>query len=173
MKIVNFVGYSGSGKTTLIEKLVEIFSASGLRVAVIKDAHHGFDMDRPGKDSFRFREAGASQVIVRSDSRWAMLSEIRSPKEKPDLKELLGYLKGTDLVLIEGFKSDPASPVRLEVWRRQGKMEDPICLQDSGIEAVITKTEDFKFAGHEVLDIDSPESIAKWIADKIGLILNL
>ena len=87
MKAIGFIGYSNSGKTTLIEKLIPIFRARGLAVSAVKNAHHGFDMDRPGKDSFRYREAGAQQVLIATGSRWALLSE--TPQRAATLDELL------------------------------------------------------------------------------------
>ena len=75
MKAIGIIGYSNTGKTTLIEKLIPLFAARGLRVAAIKNAHHGFDMDRPGKDSYRYREAGAAQVLIATSQRWALLTE--------------------------------------------------------------------------------------------------
>ena len=114
MKIFGIAGYSGSGKTTLLEKLIPQFTARGLRVSVIKHAHHGFDIDRPGKDSYRHRDAGATEVLLSCHDRWALLHERRS-EAGPTLAELLGHLSPCDLVLIEGFKQEPVP--KLEVWR--------------------------------------------------------
>ena len=83
MKVFGIAGYSGSGKTTLLEKLIPQFTARGLRVSVIKHAHHGFDIDRPGKDSFRHREAGASEVLLSCNDRWALMHELRREDEPP------------------------------------------------------------------------------------------
>jgi molybdopterin-guanine dinucleotide biosynthesis protein B len=77
MKVVGFIGYSNTGKTTLIEKLIPIFVARGLTVSTVKNAHHGFDMDRPGKDSYRYRQAGSAQVLIATAERWALLTEVR------------------------------------------------------------------------------------------------
>ncbi|HVJ60121.1 MAG TPA: molybdopterin-guanine dinucleotide biosynthesis protein B, partial [Burkholderiaceae bacterium] len=90
MKAIGIIGYSNTGKTTLIEKLIPLFTARGLRVAAIKNAHHGFDMDRPGKDSHRYREAGAAQVLIATSQRWALLTE--TPQRPATLEELLGEL---------------------------------------------------------------------------------
>lgn len=114
MKVFGIAGYSGSGKTTLIEKLLLELSARCVRVSVIKHAHHGFDIDRPGKDSFRHREAGASEVMITSGSRWALLHELREDPE-PTLSEYLKRFSPCDLVLVEGFKNE-AVP-KLEVHR--------------------------------------------------------
>jgi molybdopterin-guanine dinucleotide biosynthesis adapter protein len=101
MKAIGFIGYSNSGKTTLIEKLIPLLKARGLSVSAIKNAHHGFDMDRPGKDSFRYREAGAGQVLIATALRWAMLTE--TPQQPATLEDLLARLAPCDLVIIEGF----------------------------------------------------------------------
>lgn len=114
MKVFGIAGYSGSGKTTLLEKLLPRFTALGLRVSVIKHAHHRFDVDQPGKDSYRHREAGASEVILASSTRWVLMSELRGAPE-PSLEELLPRLSPCDLVLVEGFKKDPIP--KLEVHR--------------------------------------------------------
>ncbi len=114
MKVFGIAGWSGSGKTTLLEKLIPQFTARGLKVAVIKHAHHGFDIDRPGKDSYRHREAGASEVLLSCNDRWALLHERRETSEVT-LDELLARLAPCDLVLVEGFKQEPIP--KLEVYR--------------------------------------------------------
>ena len=115
MKVFGFAGWSGSGKTTLIEKLIPRFAASGLRVSLIKHAHHTFDVDQPGKDSYRHRHAGASEVLVTSSRRWVLMHELRGAPEPP-LEEQLARLSPCDLVIVEGFKH--ARMPKLEVWRR-------------------------------------------------------
>ncbi|MBS0446419.1 MAG: molybdopterin-guanine dinucleotide biosynthesis protein B [Proteobacteria bacterium] len=114
MKLVGFCGYSGAGKTTLIEQLVPRLRGGGARVSVIKHAHHGFDIDRPGKDTWRHREAGAYEVLVASDRRLALLREIEQPAEA-DLRALVAELSPCDWVLVEGFRHAPIP--KLEVWR--------------------------------------------------------
>jgi molybdopterin-guanine dinucleotide biosynthesis adapter protein len=114
MKIFGIAGYSGSGKTTLLEKLIPQLTARGLKVSVIKHAHHGFDIDRPGKDSHRHREAGATEVMLSCSDRWALMHERRDEAEVT-LNELIGRLSPCDLVLIEGFKQEPVP--KLEVYR--------------------------------------------------------
>ncbi len=116
-KAIGFIGYSNSGKTTLIEKLIPRFRARGLSVSAIKNAHHGFDMDRPGKDSYRYREAGAGQVLISTAERWALLTE--TPRGHVTLDELLAQLAPCDLVIVEGFKSEGRIP-RIEVRRSIG-----------------------------------------------------
>ncbi|WP_041656037.1 molybdopterin-guanine dinucleotide biosynthesis protein B [Azoarcus sp. KH32C] len=114
MIVFGIAGWSGSGKTTLIEKLIPEICGRGLSVSVIKHAHHGFDLDRPGKDSYRHREAGATQVLMLSGERWVLMHELRGAPE-PTLDEQLRLLSPCDVVLIEGFKA--ASVPKLEVHR--------------------------------------------------------
>ena len=132
MKVFGIAGYSGSGKTTLLEKLIPQFTARGLRVSVIKHAHHGFDIDRPGKDSYRHREAGASEVLLSCNDRWALMHERRDGSDVT-LDELLARLAPCDLVLVEGFKQEPIP--KLEVYRPEiGK--PPLFPERSDIVAV-------------------------------------
>lgn len=114
MRIIGLAGWSGSGKTTLITKLIPRLLARGLRVSTLKHAHHGFDLDRPGKDSFMHREAGATEVLISSARRWAILHELREEGEW-DLGALVAKMSTVDLVLVEGFKRD-AFP-KLEIHR--------------------------------------------------------
>jgi molybdopterin-guanine dinucleotide biosynthesis protein B len=134
MRVLGIVGYSGSGKTTLIEKLIPALARRGYRVSVIKHAHHHFDVDRPGKDSHRFREAGAASVLVTSDKRWALMQELRGASE-PSLQEMLAKLGDCDLVLVEGYKY--AMIEKIEVHRRasQNAMLHP---EDKHIVAIAT-----------------------------------
>ncbi len=103
MRIIGLAGWSGSGKTTLLTRVIPRLTARGKRVSTLKHAHHGFDIDRPGKDSFEHRSAGATEVLVVSANRWALMHELRGQPE-PALRDLLGKLSHVDLVLIEGFK---------------------------------------------------------------------
>lgn len=113
-RVFGFAGYSGAGKTTLIEQLIPRFVMEGLLVSLIKHAHHGFDIDRPGKDSYRHREAGCSEVLLTSDQRWVLMHELRGAPE-PTLQQQLELLSPCDLVLVEGYKA-VAIP-KLEVHR--------------------------------------------------------
>ncbi len=115
MRIFGLAGWSGSGKTTLMTALIPEFVSRGITVSTVKHAHHGFDIDRPGKDSWRHREAGAQEVMVASDRRWALMHELRGAAE-PSLDALLQHLSPVDLVLVEGFKRH-AHP-KIEVYRR-------------------------------------------------------
>src|SRR5688500_3993205 len=114
MRIFGFAGWSGSGKTTLIEKLIPRFVKLGLRVSLIKHAHHSFDVDHPGKDSYRHRHAGASEIMVTSSRRWVLMHELRGAAEPP-FEEQLKHFSPCDLLLVEGFKHAPIP--KLEVWR--------------------------------------------------------
>jgi molybdopterin-guanine dinucleotide biosynthesis protein B len=142
MRIIGLAGWSGSGKTTLITKLVPCLIGRGLRVSTLKHAHHGFDLDKPGKDSFMHREAGATEVIISSAKRWAILHELRE-EEEWDLAHLAAKMSPVDLVLVEGFKRD-AFP-KLEIHRAaNGKPliqpEDPYIVAvaaDTGVEAAV------------------------------------
>lgn len=105
MRVIGLAGWSGAGKTSLLARLIPELGARGLGVSTIKHAHHRFDVDTPGKDSWLHREAGARQVLVSSAQRWALMTELRGAAE-PELRELLGRLSPVDLVLVEGFKRD-------------------------------------------------------------------
>src|SRR5262245_44691272 len=126
--IIGLAGWSGSGKTTLITKLIPRLIARGVRVSTLKHAHHGFDLDQPGKDSFMHRAAGATEVAISSAKRWAVLHELREEPEW-NLADLLAKLSPVDLILIEGFKRDRIVP-KVEIFRAEnGKAllhpEDP------------------------------------------------
>lgn len=115
-KVFGFAGWSGSGKTTLIERVITHLSGNGVRVALIKHAHHAFDVDQPGKDSFRHREAGASEVLISSGKRWALMHELRGEAEL-SLAEAVGRFSPCDLVLVEGYKRESIS--KIEIWRAE------------------------------------------------------
>ena len=115
MKVFGFAAYSGNGKTTLMEALLPLLVARGLKVSVVKHAHHAFDVDQPGKDSYRHRQAGASEILVSSGMRWALMHELRTEPE-PGLQTLLERLTPCDLVLVEGFKREPIP--KIEIHRR-------------------------------------------------------
>ncbi len=114
MKTFGFAGWSGSGKTTLIEKLIPLFVQRGLRVSLIKHAHHTFDVDHPGKDSWRHRHAGATEVLVTSSRRWVLMHELRGAQE-PSFDEQIEHFSPCDLLVVEGYKFAPIP--KLEVWR--------------------------------------------------------
>ena len=111
MKVIGLAGWSGAGKTTLLSRVIPHLAGQGLRVSVIKHAHHGFDVDVPGKDSWVHRQSGATEVLVSSGKRWALMHELRGAAE-PRLPELLRKMSPVDLVVVEGFKSESASQDR-------------------------------------------------------------
>jgi molybdopterin-guanine dinucleotide biosynthesis protein B len=115
MRIVGLAGWSGSGKTTLITKVLPVLIGRGFKVSTLKHAHHGFDLDKPGKDSFMHRASGATEVIISSERRWAVLHELRG-EEEWDLPALLGKASPVDLILVEGFKREPFP--KLEIYRQ-------------------------------------------------------
>jgi len=114
MKVIGLAGWSGAGKTTLLTRAIPLLVGQGLSVSVIKHAHHKFDVDTPGKDSWRHREAGAEEVLVSSGNRWALMHELRGEPE-PHLAVLLRKLSRVDLVVIEGYKTEPHR--KIEVFR--------------------------------------------------------
>jgi molybdopterin-guanine dinucleotide biosynthesis protein B len=134
MKVIGIAGWSGAGKTTLISRVIPYLRQQGLRVSVIKHAHHDFDVDIPGKDSWVHRQSGAEEVLVSSANRWALMHELRGAAE-PELPELLKKMSPVDLVVIEGFKSKPYP--RIEVYRKaSGK--PPLFPDDPAIAGVAT-----------------------------------
>jgi molybdopterin-guanine dinucleotide biosynthesis protein B len=114
MKVFGFAGWSGSGKNTLIEQLIPRFIGAGLTVSLVTHAHHSFDVDQPGKDSYRHREAGCHEVLVSSEKRWVIQHELRGAAEPP-LERLIEHLSSCDLLLVEGYKH--AAVPKLEVYR--------------------------------------------------------
>ena len=164
MKIFGFAGYSGSGKTTLIEQLIPRFTARGITVSLIKHAHHTFDVDTPGKDSYRHRKAGCSEVLVTSSRRWALMHELRGAPE-PGLAELVMRMGPCDLLLVEGFKRE-AIP-KLEVYRQEVG-EPLIHPHDHNIVAIATDAR--VQAQIPQLDLNAPDEIAAFILRHTGLL---
>lgn len=136
MKVIGLAGWSGAGKTTLLTRLIPHFKAEGLRVSVIKHAHHHFDVDVPGKDSWRHREAGAAEVLVSSERRWALMHELRGEGE-PRLPELLEKLAPVDLVVAEGFKREPHRKIEVH---RAANNKPLLFPDDPGIIGIATDT---------------------------------
>jgi molybdopterin-guanine dinucleotide biosynthesis protein B len=162
MKVFGLAGYSGSGKTTLLEELIPRLNAAGLKVSLIKHAHHRFDIDQPGKDSYRLREAGCSEVLLVSDHRWVLMHELRGEPE-PSLEEQIARFSECDLVLVEGFKHT-AIP-KLEVHRPSvGK---PL-IAGSGAETIVAVATDEPDAlagltGLPTLNLNDRDAIADFI----------
>ena len=160
MKVLGLAGWSGSGKTTLMVRLIPALKARGLTVSTVKHAHHRFDVDTPGKDSFRHREAGAEEVLVASAHRFALMRELRGAPE-PDLADLLEKLSPVDLVLVEGFKRE--GHAKIEVHRgANGK--PPLYPDDDRIIAVATDI-DLDTGGLPRLDLNDVEAISGFAAD--------
>jgi molybdopterin-guanine dinucleotide biosynthesis protein B len=163
MKIFGFAGWSGSGKTTLIEQLIPRFVKRGLRVSLIKHAHHTFDVDQPGKDSYRHRHAGASEVLVTSSRRWVLMHELRGAHE-PSFDEQIRHLGPCDLLLVEGFKHAPIP--KLEVWRAETG-EGLLHPNDPHVVAVASDAKlDTKLP---LLDLNDVDGIAAFIVKKLEL----
>ncbi len=161
--ILGLAGFSGSGKTTLLEKLIPLLVAHGLRVAVIKHAHHDFDIDQPGKDSYRQRKAGASEVLIISAHRWALIHELKNETE-PTLQECCARLSPCDLVLVEGYKY--ADIPKLEV-HRSGVHHEYLYPNDARIIAVVTDIRaEFPLP---VLDLNAPHTVAAFIIKHYSL----
>jgi len=138
MRIFGFAGWSGSGKTTLIEQIIPRIVARGLSVSLVKHAHHEFELDQPGKDSYRHRHAGCQEVLVTSAIRWALMHELRGSPEL-GVADALDRLSPCDLALVEGFKADPIP--KLEVWRAAlGK--SPLHQNDANILGIATDSPD-------------------------------
>jgi molybdopterin-guanine dinucleotide biosynthesis protein B len=163
MKVFGIAGWSGSGKTTLIEKLIPRFTARGLRVSLLKHAHHTFDVDQPGKDSYRHRHAGASEVLVTSSRRWVLMHELRGAQE-PSFDEQIRHLSPCDLLIVEGFKHAPIP--KLEVWRAVTG-EGMLHPQDAHIVAVAS---DAKVETRlPLLDLNDDEGIAQFVVKHLEL----
>lgn len=163
MKVFGFAGYSGSGKTTLIEQLIPRLVSRGVRVSLIKHAHHTFDVDQPGKDSYRHRHAGAGEVLVTSSRRWVLMHELRGEPE-PSFEEQMKHLSPCDLVLVEGFKFAPIP--KLEVWRAVTG-EPLLHPNDPHIVAVASDAKvDTKLP---LLDLNDGERIANFILTEVRL----
>jgi molybdopterin-guanine dinucleotide biosynthesis protein B len=155
MRIIGLAGWSGSGKTTLISKVIPCLLARGVTVSTLKHAHHGFDLDKPGKDSFIHRTSGATEVIISSAKRWAILHELRDEPEW-NMADLVAKMSPVDLVLVEGFKRDNFP--KLEIHRAEnGK---PLLQgEDPGIVAIATDTA-LPQATVPVVDLNDIEAIA-------------
>jgi molybdopterin-guanine dinucleotide biosynthesis protein B len=165
MRIFGFAGWSGSGKTTLIEQVIPRLVARGLTVALIKHAHHVFDLDQPGKDSHRHRQAGCSEVLVTSGVRWALLHELRGEPEIT-LVQALARLSPCDLALVEGFKAYPIP--KLEIWRES--LGKPLLHpQDPHIAAIATDNPG-SFAGGRIpaFALAAVDEIATFIHTRAG-----
>lgn len=163
MKIIGIAGFSGSGKTTLIERVIPVLVREGLRVSLIKHAHHEFDVDQPGKDSYRHRHAGCSEVLVSSSKRWALMHELRGAGE-PTLHEQLKKLSPCDLVIVEGYKAEPIPKV--EVHRRDAKT--PLLHVDDAHVVAVATDEPLDTALPQIA-LGDAEGVARFIIQYLGL----
>ncbi|MBX3522634.1 MAG: molybdopterin-guanine dinucleotide biosynthesis protein B [Xanthobacteraceae bacterium] len=155
MRIIGLAGWSGAGKTTLVTQLIPVFRARGLKVSTVKHAHKGFDIDLPGKDSHRHREAGATEVFVASGVRWALVHELRDEPE-PDLADIIPMLAPVDLLIVEGFKRHRHP--KLEIYRPEvGK---PLLHPDDDYIVAITSNAEVPEAKVPVIPIGDIEKIA-------------
>lgn len=162
-RVFGFAGWSGAGKTTLIEQLIPRFTQGGRTVSLVKHAHHRFDVDTPGKDSWRHREAGATEVLLTSSQRWVLMHELRGEPE-PALHEQLLHLSPCDLVLVEGYKRAPIP--KLEVHRPA--LGKPLLHPDDpAIVAIATDAP--MAAGVPRLDLNDPDAIAGFILEYLDM----
>ncbi|HET7547262.1 MAG TPA: molybdopterin-guanine dinucleotide biosynthesis protein B [Gemmatimonadaceae bacterium] len=163
MKVIGIAGYSGSGKTTLIEKVIPLLVGLGLRVSLVKHAHHEFDVDRPGKDSYRHRHAGCTEVLVSSDRRWALMHELRGAPE-PTLAEQLRHLSPCDVVIVEGYKREPIP--KLEVHRRAA---DAPLLYPEDPHVIAIATDEPLDTSLPQIALDDAEGVARFLVEHFGL----
>ncbi len=166
MKVAGFAGFSGCGKTTLIEQLIPVLRQQGQRVSVVKHAHHRFDIDHPGKDTYRHREAGAFEVVIASDRRLALMREFEQPAELTVHHLLAELYEGVDWVLVEGFKE--SDMLKLEVWRAPTADQEarPVRYpEDDFVVAIATDTPEQLPTPTQlpVLDLNDPELVAQWL----------
>jgi len=165
MKIFGLAGWSGSGKTTLMVRLVPEIVGRGLRVSTVKHAHHAFDVDQPGKDSYEHRRAGATEVLVTSANRWALMHENRGAPE-PTIEELVARMTPVDLLLIEGFKRAPHP--KIEVFRRaNGK---PLLAPGDPSVLAVASDGPVPEVAVPVLDLDRVDLVADFILSASGLV---
>ncbi len=163
MKVMGIVGWSGSGKTSLVVEVLPILKEAGLKVSTMKHAHHRFDVDKPGKDSFRHREAGASEVLVVTSSRWVLMHESREELE-PSIESLIERMTPVDLLLIEGFKTH--NHPKLEIHR--ASEGNPLLCQDDPEIVAVASDSPLPNLRIPRLDLNNPGAIAEFILTHTG-----
>ena len=166
--ILGFSAYSGTGKTTLLRQLIPLLKARGLRISVIKHAHHDFDLDFPGKDSYELRKAGAEQTVICTTTRMALVTEFNHPTEEPSLQQIIATLdtERVDIVLVEGYKDIRFPKIELH---RQAMKTPYLHQQDDSIIAIACDTELAADITIPVLDINDVEAIARYIYEDFYL----
>jgi len=166
MNIFGITGWKNSGKTTLTEKLVAELVRRGWKVSTVKHAHHDFDIDKPGADSFRHRQAGATEVAIVSGNRWALMHELRG-EDEPPLESILARLAPCDIVLVEGYKRE--SHRKIETRRLEAKERAPLSAGDPNIVAIAA---DFAVTDESLpaFDLDDVKSIVDFIERTTGLV---
>lgn len=165
-RVFGITGWKNSGKTTLTERLVAELVQRGWKVSTVKHAHHDFDIDKPGADSFRHRQAGATEVAIVSGKRWALMHELRG-EDEPTLEAILSRLAPCDIVLVEGYKREAHD--KIETRRLEASDRAPLSANDPHIVAIAT---DFAIPGESlpVFDLDDTKSIADFIERRTGLV---
>jgi molybdopterin-guanine dinucleotide biosynthesis protein B len=166
--VMGIMGRSGSGKTTLLSDLIPILTKRGLSVSTVKHTHHGFDVDKPGKDSYRHREAGAKEVLLTSANRWALLHEVGEDKE-PDMQDMIARMSPVDVVLVEGFKKHDFP--KIEVFR-PSTGNGLLGGGDQSVVAIATDDQthlSLRNVQCRLLDLDNIEVIADFIVDYLKL----
>ncbi|MFP5516959.1 MAG: molybdopterin-guanine dinucleotide biosynthesis protein B [Alphaproteobacteria bacterium] len=165
MKIFGLTGWSGSGKTSLMVRLIPALTGRGLRVSTVKHAHKGFDIDHPGKDSHNHRVAGATEVLVSSPRRWALMHELRDGEPELTLEQLIGKVAPVDLLLIEGFKRDRHE--KIEVWRAD--VDKPLIAPEDPTIVAVASDGPVPGCPVPVLDLNDAEAVAALIVKRCGL----
>ncbi len=164
MNIFGIIGYKNAGKTSLVERLVTEITGRGFSVSTVKHAHHAFDLDQPGKDTYRHRQAGAQQVMLSTGARWVLMSELRGAEEPP-LADLLARMDPVDLILIEGYKRDRHPKVEVH---RAVTGHPLIAPRDDTVRAVACDT--LVAAGVPLLDLNDTGAVADFILRQVGLV---
>lgn len=164
MNVFGVVGWKNSGKTGLMERLVAEFVSRGVSVSTLKHAHHSFDVDHEGKDSHRHRVAGATEVLLSSRNRWALMHELRD-EDEPTLEELLSKLSPVDLVLVEGYKRDRHPKVEAH----RAETRNPLIANDDNTVRAIASDSGAMVEGRPTFDLNDTKAIADFIAGELGL----